>query len=555
LTFSQQLAGIVAVDVSGDIYIADRNNHVIRMVAKSTGIITTVAGNGMEGYSGDGGQATVAQLRSPRGVAVDAYGNIYIADADNRRIRVVTRSTGIITTVAGDGQYGFYGDGGRAIGAAIGRPQSIAVDASGNIYISDTDNRRIRVVTKSTGIITTVAGNGQNGFSGEGGQATFAAIGVSQSIAVDASGNIYIADADNRRIRKVTKSTGIITTVAGNGEYGNAGDGGQATSAQLSSPRGVAVDASGNIYFSDDSSLVRMVTKSTGIITTVAGSETSGFNGDGDVPRWAQLNHPQGITVDTLGNLYIADTGNNRIRMVCSDAPTMSPASAVPTSSPTYSPIISLITISTVAGSAMAGRGGDGGLATTSQLNYPEAIAVDASGNIYIADRNNHVIRMVAKSTGIITTVAGNGMEGYSGDGGQATVAQLKSPQGVAADIYGNIYIADSGNRRVRKVTRRTGIITTVAGSGRSDFSGDGGQATLAQLDHPQSIAVDAHGNVYISDTGHRRIRIVTKSTGIITTVAGNGKQGFRGDGGQAISLPICLPQGIAGDAVVAWST
>ena len=530
----------VAVDASGNIYIADKNNHVIRMVAKSTGIITTVAGNGMEGYSGDGGQATAARLKSPRGVAVDAYGNIYIADTDNRRIRVVTKSTGVITTVAGNGLYGFSGDGGQATSALISWPQSIAVDAYGNIYISDTENNRIRVVTKSTGFITTVAGNGLKGFSGDGGQATSAAIAQPQSIAVDADGNIYIADTENSRIRKVMTNTGVITTVAGNGQYGTAGDRGYATSAQLSLPRGVAVDASGNIYISDSSNMIRMVTRRTGIISTAIGSVTGGFSGDGEVPSTARLNLPQGITVDTLGNLYIADTNNNRIRKVGSEAFT-----AAPTSSPILLPII----ITTVAGSAGAGRGGDGGLATSSQLNYPADVAVDASGNIYIADKNNHVIRMVAKSTGIITTVVGNGQPGYSGDGGQAAAAQLYYPQGVAVDAYGNIYIADTGNSRIRVVTKSTGVITTVAGDGQSGYSGDGGQAKSALISYPKSIAVDAYDNIYISDSCNFRIRVVTKSTGIITTVAGINVWGYSGDGGQATSAVFSWPRSIAVDA------
>jgi trimeric autotransporter adhesin len=210
-----------------------------------------VAGTGSSGYSGDGGQATSAALNSPYGVAVDASGNIYIADTYNYRIRIVTKSTGIISTVAGTGSYGYSGDGGQATSAALDYPCGVAVDASGNIYIADTYNYRIRMVTKSTGIISTVAGTGSYGYSGDGGQATSAALNSPYGVAVDASGNIYIADTYNYRIRIVTKSTGIISTVAGTGSYGYSGDGGQATSAALRSPYGVAVDASGNIYIAD----------------------------------------------------------------------------------------------------------------------------------------------------------------------------------------------------------------------------------------------------------------------------------------------------------------
>ena len=309
----------VAVDASGNIYIADTRNYVIRMVAKSTGIITTVAGNGQYGYNGDGGQATLAQLKYPVGVAIDACGNIYIADPESCRIRKVKKSTGIISTVAGNGRNGNEGGGGLATSASLAWPQGIAVDVSGNIYIADTSNRSIFKVTKSTGIITTVAGNGQYGYSGNGGQATSAVIGSPVSVAVDASGNIYIADYYNYRIRKVTKSTGIITTVAGNGQKGFGGDGGQATLAQFNDPRGIAVDSSGNIYIAEsDSNIARVVSKSTGIISTVAGSV---FSGDGGVPGSAQLNSPLGIAVDASGNIYIADTGNNRIRKIDHVAP------------------------------------------------------------------------------------------------------------------------------------------------------------------------------------------------------------------------------------------
>jgi trimeric autotransporter adhesin len=210
-----------------------------------------VAGSGSLGSSGDGGQATSASLNYPRGVAVDASGNIYIADTYNNRIRMVTKSTGIISTVAGDGTQEYKGDGGPATSAILYYPASIAVDALGNIYIADSSNYRIRMVTKSTGIISTVAGSGSSGSSGDGGQATSATLNSPYGVAVDASGNIYIADSSNNRIRMVTKSTGIISTVAGSGPYGYSGDGGQATSAVLKYPYGVAVDASGNIYIAD----------------------------------------------------------------------------------------------------------------------------------------------------------------------------------------------------------------------------------------------------------------------------------------------------------------
>ena len=231
-------------------------------------LTNTIAG---DGTVGDAGLATASRLRSPCGVAVDASGNINIADTYNNRIRMVTKSTGIITTVAGNGNYGYSGDGGLATSASLRRLYSAVVDASGNIYIADTFNNRIRKVTKSTGIITTVAGNGNYGYSGDGGLATSARLYNPYGAAADVSGNIYIADTYNNRIRMVTTSTGIITTVAGNGTYGYSGDGGLATSARLRYPSGVAFDASGNVYIADTyNGRIRLLTKSTGIITTVA---------------------------------------------------------------------------------------------------------------------------------------------------------------------------------------------------------------------------------------------------------------------------------------------
>jgi trimeric autotransporter adhesin len=327
----------VTVDASGNIYIADTGDNRIRMVTKSTGIITTVAGDGTAGYKGDGGPATSAGLTYPYGVTVDASGNIYIADSGNNRIRMVTRSTGIVTTVAGDGSYGYKGDGGQATSAGLYIPYGVAVDASGNIYIADSGNNRIRMVTKSTGIITTVAGDGLFGYKGDGGPATSASLYNFYGVTVDASGNIYIADSSNNRIRLVTKSTGIITTVAGDGTAGYKGDGGPATSAGLTYPYGVTVDASGNIYIADSgNNRIRMVTRSTGIITTVAGDGSYGYRGDEGPATSAGLRNPRVVSVDASGNIYIAESYDNRIRLVTPKAPA---ASLAPSSPPSSSPL------------------------------------------------------------------------------------------------------------------------------------------------------------------------------------------------------------------------
>ncbi len=313
---------------------------------------------------------------------------------------------GLINTIAGNGNAGYSGDNGAAVNAELQYPGGVAVDSNGNVYIDDYYNSRIRKITASTGVITTVAGNGTAGYSGDGGAATSAELNYPTAVAVDAYGNIYIADNSNERVRKVTVSTGIITTIAGNGNLGYSGDGGAATSAELDLPLSVAVDSSGNIYIADFGNRVRKVTVSSGIITTVAGDGTAGYSGDGGAATSAELNYPSGVAVDSSGNIYIGDTSNERIRKVT----------------------VSTGVITTVAGNGTLGYSGDGGAATSAELGYPWGVAVDSSGNIYIGDSNNNRVRKVTVSTGIISTIAGNGTGGYTGDGGTATNAELNGP-------------------------------------------------------------------------------------------------------------------------------
>ena len=339
-----------------------------------------------------------------------------------------TTKAQIITTVAGHGSSTYSGDGGLAINAGT-TPFGVCVDKSGNIYIADFHNR-IRKVTVSTGIITTIAGDSIQGYFGDGGPATSASLFDPNGVCVDTSGNVYIADDGNNRIRKVTVSTGIITTIAGGGTFG-LGDGGPATSAVLEAPVGVCVDASGNIYIADNYGWIRKVTVSTGIITTIAGNGSQGYSGDSGLAIHAELQDPTGVCVDTSGNVYIADSYNNRIRKIT----------------------VSTGIITTVAGNGIPWSSGDGGPATSAELYRPTGVYVDAPGNIYIADRYNNEIRKVTVSTGIITTIAGNGTSGYSGDGGLATNAKLSGPIGVCVDTSGNVYIADWSNGRIRKVS------------------------------------------------------------------------------------------------------
>jgi uncharacterized protein (TIGR03437 family) len=481
----------VAIDTAGNLFIADDVNCRIRKVSPA-GIISTVAGNGNAGYSGDGGPATSASLSLPAGVAVDSSGNLFIADSDNNVIRKVSAATGHISTVAGDGIVGFGGDGGPATSALLNYPVAVVLDGAGNLYIADYFNDRLRMVSAS-GIITTFAGNGNFRFGGDGGPATSASLNLPGAVAVDASGTLFIADTENNRIRAVSPA-GIITTVAGNGSAGASGDDGPATSAQLFGPGDVAVDGSGNLYIADtENQRIRKVSTS-GFITTVAGNGVSatcepcgGFSGDGGQATSALLDGPAGVAVDASGNLFIADTYNNRVRKVS--------AAGI---------------ITTIAGSGPANTiggsyGGDGGPASSAHLSAPQGVAVDTGGNVLIADTRNNRIRKVSAS-GTITTVAGNGVQGFSGDGGLATAATLNAPTGVAVDASGDLLIADNGNYRIRMVSA-AGTITTVAGNGNSGFSGDGGPATAAALDSPNGVAAGVAGNFYIADTLNNRIR------------------------------------------------
>jgi subtilase family serine protease/sugar lactone lactonase YvrE len=524
----------VTVDGAGNLYIADQSNQRIRRVDAATGIITTVAGNGTFGFSGDGGAAVTASLANPASVAVDSAGNLFIADLSNHRVRKVDAITEVITTVAGSDRVpGFSGDLGLATSARLANPSGVDVDGAGNLFIADRSNHRVRKVD-ALGVITTFAGSDNvPGFSGDGGLATSARLANPSDVGVDGAGNVFIADLSNQRVRKVD-AAGVITTVAGNGTFGFSGDGGLATSARLASPASVAVHSNGTLYFADLSNQrIRRVAGTDGVITTVAGNGTSRFSGDGGSATAASLADPIDVAVDSVGNIFIVDASNHRVRKV--DAATRA--------------------ITTVAGNGIEGFSGEGGLATGASLHDPSGVAVDSAGNLFIADLTNQRIRRVDATTGIITTVAGNGTRDFSGDGAPATGASLKDPSGVAVDSAGNIFIADTVNQRIRKVAATTGVITTVAGStivAGSDalpgFSGDGGPATTARLANPIGVDVDNAGNLFIADLSNQRVRKVDAATGIITTVAGNGARGFSGDGGAATSASLQDPVGVAVD-------
>jgi len=552
-----QPGGGLALDSSGNLFIADNGNGVVRRVS-SSGAITTVAGNGTNGYSGDGGPATNAQLFAPTSLAVDGSGSLYIADYFNDRIRKVS-AAGVITTVAGNGTSGYSGDGGPATSAELGLYgiDGIAVDASGNLFIADSNNGRVRMVAPS-GIITTVAGGGTGG---DGGPATNAQLNAPSVVAVDASGNLYIAEA--YRIRKVSAS-GIITTIAGNGSAGFSGDAGPSVNSQLNYVTGLNFDASGSLSISDHfDSRIRKISAS-GIISTIAGIGICCGYIDSGAASAAQLFSPLGIALDAAGNLYISaddisQQGINRVRKISTSG-----------------------IITTVAGGGNV-YPGDGGSTTSAELISPIGVAADAKGNLYIADDIGNRVRKVSpngsistvagdgsnqlqpfglatdaagnlyisdpsatriskvSSSGVITTVAGTGTPGFSGDNGPATSAQLSGPGFLAVDSAGNLYMVDG--LRVRMVSTN-GIITTIAGSGAQQYFGDGGLAINAGM-APSGVAVDSAGSIYITD--HNRVRKI--QNGIITTIAGNGSGGYSGDGGPAASASLGGPASLAVDS------
>jgi uncharacterized protein (TIGR03437 family) len=346
--------------------------------------IQTVAGNGIAGSSGDGGSATSAELNGPRGVTEDIYGNLYIAEYYGQRVRKVTPN-GTITTFAGNGKQGYSGDGGPATSAELNGPYRVTVDLAGNVYIPDSGNSRVRKVAPD-GTITTFAGNGSSGYSGDGGPATSAVLNYPEAVAFDSAGNYYIADEAANVIRKVNPS-GIISTAVGTGNAAYTGDGGPATSATLDGPVGIQVDASNNLYISDQvNNVIRKVTN--GTISTFAGTGTFGFAGDGGPATKAEFGYPASIGIDAAGNLYIPDVNNYRIRVVLTDG-----------------------TIWTVAGNGGEGYGGDGGPAVDAEINAPRSVSVAPNGNIYIGDFGNNRVRMLTPVVGAnIPTILNGGV-------------------------------------------------------------------------------------------------------------------------------------------------
>jgi sugar lactone lactonase YvrE len=547
----------VAVDGAGNLFVVENGNNRIRKVGLD-GITTTVAGTGTAGYSGDGGPATNAGVPYPVDVAVDATGNLYISGYNpgynNHRIRRVG-TNGIITVVAGTGTAGYSGDGGPATNAMLNYPQGLAVDAAGNLFIAE--SKRIRRVG-TNGIITTVAGNGTNGFTGDGGLATNTTVPC-WGVAASADGSFFVADYATARIRKVD-ANGIITTVAGNASQNStyAGNGCAALNARLNYPAAVAVDPAGNLFITDGGNLRVRRVDTNQIITTVAGNGLEGFAGDGGPAIEAKLYEPGGLAANAAGHLFIADSRNYCVRIVspeglittvagrgshtpydgivATNAQLDNPDSVTLDATGNlvfsdYNTIRKLCTnglLTRLAGTGYTGYAGDGGVATLAMLYSPSGVAVDPAGNVFITDTGNQRIRRV-DSNGVITTVAGKGTYGYAGDGGTATNAQFYNPGGLAVNAAGDLFIADSLNHRIRKVDAQ-GVITTVAGNGTNGYVGDGGSAIQAKISMPTGLALDAAGNLFIADYGNHRIRKVSPFASLPTLTLNNVTTNHAGD-------------------------
>ncbi len=512
----------VFVDGLGDIYIADTKDQEIRVILAGQSTINSYAGqvgsacpDSTKGCN-DGQAATRGLLHLPQGIYLDAAGNGYISDTNNHKIRYVNVQTGVISTIAGNGTQGFNGDGATAVSAELDLPASVLVDSNGKIYVSDTGNERVREFT-SGGNIQTVAG----GSLGDG-PAVSAQLANPYSVAEDSSGNIYFADQANNRVRKLTNNGGsyTISTVVGTGSAGTTGDGGSALLATLDPPNSIALDHLGNLYITDTNNFViRQVNLTTKVIKTVAGMAgkscfpTTDTCGDGKPATAAKFTSPLGISTDSAGNLVIADYFGYRIRAV-NMGTTQATIGGIP---------IQPGNIATIAGT---GQQGDcsfnkvcNGIAIKMGLNHPADVAVDSTGNVYLTDQWNNSVRVVSTS-GMMTNYALDGKPGPTGDGGPASKGGMWNPLLVTLDPAGNLFISGGNDNLVQRVDVSTaGVggpheIGTVAGSTSKPtvggFSGDGHSATWQNTRMSNlGSSVDAQGNLYIADGGNNRIRYV----------------------------------------------
>ncbi len=513
---------------AGLLLVTEVRGHRVRLVDED-GAIATLAGTGTQGYGGDGDPATGAELDTPADVCVGRDGSIYIADTGNNRVRRVD-GDGIITTVAGGGES--TADSVAALSASLSAPSGVTVDSAGVIYISDTGHARI-VRVDTSGVLLQIAGGGSA--VGDGGPALQAGLKLPLGLALDASGGLLIADQGDHRVRRIDLLSGVIETIAGTGGSGASGDGLTATAAEIGNPVDVAASEDGGVYIVERYNNRVQLVDAAGVVRTVAGTRAIGFSGDGGPAVEADLWEPASVFANGDGAIYIADRRNNRVRRAGSDGDIATAVGSGPVN----------VEVGTFFG--------DGAPATNAAFSDSLGVFVAGSGDVYIADSGNHRVRKIDASTGRVQTVAGTGEAGYSGDGSAAAAAVLNAPAFVFVDGEGNLLIADTGNHRIRKVDAATGVITTVAGDGRAGLLGDGSPATASHLNEPRGAVTDRSGHLFIADTGNNRIRRVDNFTGVITTFAGSGgigiQGGFSGDGGAATDATLNQPAGLCFDA------
>jgi hypothetical protein len=525
--FSGPLA--VAVDDGGNVYVADSGNNSISKVTPA-GTVTTVAGR-PGSFGSANGTGSAARFNQPSGVALDSAGNIYVGDTLNHIIRKVTPA-GVVTTLAGQaGSAGSANEAGTA--ARFYQPWGTAVDNAGNVYVGDSYNHTIRKVTPA-GVVTTLAGFVGSAGSADGTNRN-ARFNFPSGLAVDSATNIYVADGENHTIRKVTLvgTNWVVTTLAGKAGSSGSTDG-MNSDARFNTPFAVAVDSAGNLYVTDTfNSLIRKLTPdgTNWVVRTIAGlaGSVGSANGTGGTARF---NNPAAVAVDSTGNLYVADTLNNLIRKM--------------TLAGTNWVVTTLVVTGGVFGSAE-------GTGINARFNGPSSVAVDRAKNVYVADQINHTIRKVTPE-GLVTTLAGLAGDGGSSDG-VGKDARFSSPSGVAVDSAANIYVADTWNCTIRKVTP-TGVVSTLAGQ-PGIIGGTDGKNNQARFLNPQGVAVDKAGNLYVADTWAHTIRKVTPvgTNWVVTTLAGRfDRYGFRdGTGTNAVfNVPSSVAVDTIGNAYVA---
>ena len=459
----------VAIDSGGDLFVADSRNQRIRKVDAS-GVISTFAGTGDWGYGGDGGRATQARLSFPCGLALDSAGNLYVSDVENHRVRRIEAATGVISTFAGSGEPGFRSDGDLAIKARLTLPTGVAVDPAGAVYVADSGNNRVRWIDAS-GVIRTLRGRRLSQYAADGSPAQASRFG-GWGVAVGRSGSVYVAEPKRRRVSRLDIPTGVLTTLASSFDRGYEGDGGPSTWTRLVYPQGVAADMADNVYIADPlGSRVHRIDSVTGRITTLPATTPRRAGGLVVQTGWGS---PRGVAADVTGDLYVTDSTGHRVRMMSA----------------------STGDVTTLAGTGDWSDGWTGGPAAQARFASPVAPVLDAGGNLFFVD-SNRVWRL--DTAGTVSVFAGTGEPRFGGDGGLATASSLRSPRALAIDAAGNIYVGECG--RVRRIDA-VGTITTIAGSGRrSVLLEDRVAALAAELHCIESLAVDGLGNVYLLES------------------------------------------------------